>query len=165
MILSNARLAASLLATVMLAAVPAMAAQPPAAQTQEDKAAAPQPKAAKPDTAKPDAAKPDAAKPEDKAATTGQAGDAATGKSETAPDRNMVRVNIGAVRDSLATQLGVAAPTIPEFVLAPPGVAAEACSVAANSLEADLKPDGEARCTAITTSQALRMVVQKNLNG
>jgi hypothetical protein len=87
------------------------------------------------------------------------------GETGEAANAGMVRVNISAIRDSLATQLNVTTQQIPEFILAPPEVAAEACSVAANTLTADLEPDGDARCVAITTSHALRQVVQKAMAG
>lgn len=148
---SNVSFAVPLFAAAMLTAAPAVfAADPAPAQTQTDKSTAPKP----------------AAKTEKKAqpATDAQKTDPGA-KDETATDatKPLVSVNVAAVRDSLATQLAVSAPLIPDIIMAEPAVAAEACSMAANDLETDLKSDGLAKCTAITTSQSLRVAVQKKL--
>jgi hypothetical protein len=160
---TKSRLAAIAAALLLGISVPVFAQEGSAPQSTEEKAETSAKPAPAESSQKPDAA----AKPEAKTdSTEAKEGEAAGADATTAADAaNMVRVNVAAVRDSLATQLQVAAPTIPEFILASPDVAGEVCSVAPNSLQANLESGTEARCTAITTSQALRVAVQKQMAG
>jgi hypothetical protein len=158
--LTKSRVAAIAAALLLGVSAPVFAQTAPQPQKTEDKAET----TTKPNPAEQSVEKPDLSKTDkDAAKTTENKPDDATATGEAATNAKMVSVNVTAVRDSLATQLQVAAPTIPDVVLAEPDVAGEVCSVAPNSLLATIEAGSPANCTALTTSQALRVAVQKQL--
>jgi hypothetical protein len=157
--LTKSRVAAIAAALLLGVSAPAFAETAPQPQKTEDKAET----TSKPNPAEQSVEKPDLSKTDKDAAKATENKPDATTTGEAATDAKMVSVNVTAVRDSLATQLQIAAPTIPDVVMAEPDVAGEVCSVAPNSLLATLEAGSPANCTALTTSQALRVAVQKQL--
>jgi hypothetical protein len=164
--LTKSRVAIIAAALLLGVSAPVFAQETPAPKSTEEKPET----TAKPSPAEQAIQKPDAAKTEKDTAKTGEnkgeeenKGDATAATQPAADTKGMVRVNVAAVRDSLATQLQVSAPTIPDIVLAKPDVAGEVCSVPTNSLLATIEAGTDAACTALTTSQALRVAVQKQM--
>src|SRR5687768_2227868 len=91
---------------------------------------------------------------------SGTAGPSAGGSGTSVPA--LVSVNLQNVLNNLSVELNVARNNIPVTAQVPIDVAANVCGVSVSALAASIA-NGQARCTATTTSAQLKQAVQQQI--